>query len=162
PIYLVVLLSFLPPIFILADHWDRLVDSTPDTFIRGLQVHYYYRDAWHEFGRAMNVWVRIASGLVGTLLLLAVAARAAGSVSGERAGQTFDEILASPLTNEEIVSAKWYGSLFGFRRGWVWLGLIYFVGLVSGGVNLLGAILALGAWFCFAAFMASLGLWFSV
>ena len=164
PIYLIVVLSFLPPVMITYENWDHLGETptVPSMQSPERRAYYYYRDPWHQYGREMNIWVRISSGLVGSLLLLAVAARAAGSVSGERARQTFDELLTSPLTNAEIIAAKWYGSIFGLRRAWLWLGLIYFTGLATTGLNFLGAVLTIMAWFCFAAFMASLGLWFSV
>src|SRR5258708_21673825 len=126
------------------------------------QRYYWHSDPWEEDGRAINVWVRPTGALVGSLLLLAVAARAAGSVSGERSRQTLDELLTSPLTNAEIVHAKWWGSLLGLRLGWLWLGSIYFIAMALGGTNFLGAFLAVAAWFCFAAFMARFWLWFSV
>jgi hypothetical protein len=162
PIFLLVLLSFVPPVLITYECWKRLDEMPALQSMQTSGRYFYYSDPWEEYGRGMNIWVRVSSGLVGTLLLVAVAARAAGSVSGERSRQTLDDLLTSPLTNREIVSAKWLGSLFGMRRAWLWLGAIYFVGLVSGGLNLLGVILAILAWFCFAVFMSSMGLWFSV
>ncbi len=59
---------------------------------------------------------------LGTLLLLGVAIRAAGSVSGERARHTLDDLLATPLSNRDIIHGKWLGSIVGMRRGWLWLG----------------------------------------
>jgi ABC-type Na+ efflux pump permease subunit len=102
------------------------------------------------------------SGLGGSLLLLAVAMRAAGSVTSERSRQTLDDLLTTPLTNREIILGKWLGAILGPRRGLLWLGIVYLIGMLTGGLNPFGALLAGAAWLAFAMFFASVGVWCSV
>jgi ABC-type transport system involved in multi-copper enzyme maturation permease subunit len=111
---------------------------------------------------SMNWWVRIVGTAVATLLLLHVAIRAAGSVSGERDRQTLDSLLTTPLEVREILYGKWLGSILGQRWAWIWLAAIYVLAALTGGVNVLALPLVLGTWLVLAAFFAVLGLWFSV
>ena len=119
-------------------------------------------NVWTYYHRAMNAWVCGMSGLVGSLMLLMVTLRAAGSVTGERARHTLDELLTSPLSNREIVVGKWLGAILGVRRGWLWLGTVYFIGLGTGSLNIGSVLLTVAAWFAFAAFFSALGMWFTI
>ncbi len=110
----------------------------------------------------MNGWVRIVGTGVACLTLLAVGVRASSSISGEREKQTFDSLLTCPLDSTGILSAKLLGSIASVRLGWLWLGAIWGLGLVSGGLNLLALPLLLGAWLIHAAVVAMIGLWFSM
>lgn len=117
--------------------------------------------SWEDLTEGMNVFVRVVGTFVACLLLLGVAVRAATCISGERDRQTFDSLLTSPLDSNEILFAKWAGSVLSVRWGWVWLGIIAGLGLITQGLNPLAAPLLLGAWFVYASFLAILGLWFS-
>lgn len=110
---------------------------------------------------AMNAWVRGVGTAVACLMLLGVAVRASGGVSGERERQTFDALLTCPLESRDILAGKWLGSLLAMRWTWLWLGAIWLLGLVSGGLHPLALPLLALAWFAFAAFVAALGLWYS-
>jgi ABC-type transport system involved in multi-copper enzyme maturation permease subunit len=112
--------------------------------------------------RAMNVWVRLVGTAVASLLLLAVAVRAAGSLTGERERQTYDALLTTPLDSDAILWGKWVGSILGMRRGWWWLGAIWTLGLLTGGLHFFALPFLVGAFLVYAAFLASLGSWFSV
>jgi ABC-type transport system involved in multi-copper enzyme maturation permease subunit len=120
--------------------------------------------AWGRdyLGREMNVWVRIVGTAVACLMLLAVAVRSAGSISGERDKQTLDTLLTSPLETKSILYAKWVGSILSVRWAWLWLGFIWLIGLASGGLNPCGLPLVVAAWFVYAGTFAAIGLWFSV
>lgn len=112
--------------------------------------------------RNMN---RVVGGLgtfVGCLMLAGVAVRAAGSVSGERERQTLDGLLSCPLDNGAILRAKWLGSLLCTRKLWWYLGVVWVVGLLTGGLHLVALVWLLAAWLVYAAFLASLGLWCSL
>ncbi len=109
----------------------------------------------------LNEWVRLVGSGVACLLLVAVAVRAAGRVTGERDKQTLDGLLLSPLQSYDILFAKWLGSLLSIRWGFVWLGLIWAVGLASGALHVGGLILTLIAFLVYASTLAGLGLWFS-
>jgi ABC-type transport system involved in multi-copper enzyme maturation permease subunit len=157
-IVLLMLLSFWPPVQITVEHWNTII-SEPEGYFTVRNRHEW--SGWGRYTEEMNAWTRGMTGALGTLLLLAVAVRAAGSVTGERAKQTLDELLASPLENREIIFGKWLGSVLSVRRGWIWLGLVLSIGFISGGVNWLGVSLAVCSWFIYAGFFALLGLWFS-
>jgi hypothetical protein len=98
---------------------------------------------------------------VACLMFLWIAVRAAGSISGERDRQTLDTLLTSPLGSAEILYGKWLGSILSVRWAWVWLGAIWLIGVLTGGLNVVAVPLTLGAWWVFAAFAAVLGLWYS-
>jgi ABC-type transport system involved in multi-copper enzyme maturation permease subunit len=132
-----------------------------------LHVVYYYGRLWpgdpsnHRLTDLINLWVRGASVVLGSLLLLQVAMRAAGSVSGERGRQTLDAVLATPLANREILAAKWLGCILGPRRPWLGLAIVWGIGLAAGAVHPLAPVGFVLAWLVYAAFAASLGLWSS-
>ena len=46
-------------------------------------------------------------------------------------------LLTTPLTTQQILTAKWLGCLWGLRWPAVWLGSIYVIGLVTGGLSIL-------------------------
>jgi ABC-type transport system involved in multi-copper enzyme maturation permease subunit len=118
--------------------------------------------SWVDVPEVMNAWVRFAGAAVACMLLLAVAARACSSISIERDRQTLDALLTSPLTTNNILFAKLLGNVFCVRKGWIWLGLIYGLGLLSGGLHPLAVPLLLGAWFVYATVVSGIGLWFSL
>ncbi|CAN5384183.1 hypothetical protein BH10PLA2_BH10PLA2_23150 [soil metagenome] len=113
-------------------------------------------------GIAMNAWVRQVGIAVACLTILGVAVRAASSVSGEHEQETLDSLLASPLETVDILIAKWMGSLWSVRWGALWLCIVWSVGILLGGLNLIILPWLVVAWVVYAAFFASLGLWFSV
>ena len=117
---------------------------------------------WDGLASGMNVWVRVLGSLVACLLLLGVAARAASSVSNERDRQTLDGLLTSPLEGNAILFGKWLGSILSVRWGWLWLGAIYGLGLLTGGLELGGLLAILIAWFIYAGVVSAIGLWFSI
>lgn len=112
--------------------------------------------------REMNVWVRLAGTVVCCVTLVAVAVRAAGAISGERERQTFDGLLASPLSAGEILFAKWLGSILSVRLAWVWLLAIWGAGVATGGLQPLAVPFLVGLWCVYAAFLAVMGLWYSL
>jgi ABC-type transport system involved in multi-copper enzyme maturation permease subunit len=134
--------SFIPLWLIVDDHLSR---GTSDTVL----------------AEQMNAWVRGVGTGVACLLLLGVAVRAVGGVSGERERQTLDSLLTSPLEGRDILYGKWLGSVLGLRWIWVWLGAIWLLGLITGGLSPLALPFLVGGWFVFAGFTAALGLWYS-
>jgi ABC-type transport system involved in multi-copper enzyme maturation permease subunit len=132
-----VVLSFLPVFFILTE------------------LH-----AWRH--HVINQWVRTVGTGVACLMLLAVAVRAAGSISGERDRQTLDALLTTPMSCWTILQAKWAGSVLSVRWAWLWLAGIWTIGLAGDGLTVVAPILVALAWFIYAAVFAAVGLWFSV
>lgn len=119
----------------------------------------------HMMGRlpeTMNETITYLGTFLGCLMLLGVAIRAAGTIGGERDRQTSDSLLTTPLENEEIVDAKWWGSLLCVRKAGYFLVGMWLVGVFSGGLSPFALPLLVLAWLAYAAFAAGLGLWFSL
>lgn len=132
-------------------------------------IHYWYAFGgsvaagwWTGASELINLWVRLVTALVGSLMLVSVAVRAAGSVTTERARGTLDSLMATPLTGRTVLSAKWWGSIFASRVLLLLLGLVWAVGLATGAVSAWAVPCFLVTWFVQAAFVASLGLYFSM
>jgi ABC-type transport system involved in multi-copper enzyme maturation permease subunit len=118
-------------------------------------------DPWSGFQREVNIWVRLAGTGVASIALVAVAIRAAGSISGEREKQTLDGLLASPLDSGDIFFGKWVGSVLSVRWLWLWVFLIWGLGLALGGLSPAALPLLVFAWLAYAAVFAQVGLFFS-
>jgi ABC-type transport system involved in multi-copper enzyme maturation permease subunit len=146
--------SFVPVGFIV---WDFLSEPQRARMPGGSTY-----SSWQQLAESMNIWVRVLGTMVACLLLLAVAARASSSVSGERDRQTLDALLTTPLDSDSILSAKWLGNILSVRWGWLWLGLIYGLGLATGGLHPVALPLLLVAWIVYAGAVSCIGLWFSV
>jgi len=110
----------------------------------------------------MNFWARIAGTLIASLTILGVGIRASNSISSERDRQTIDGLLTTPLDSSAILGAKFLGSLCSVRLGWVWLGLIYVLALITGGLNVFAFPLVVAAWFVYACAAAVIGMWYSM
>jgi ABC-type transport system involved in multi-copper enzyme maturation permease subunit len=130
--------SFIPPVWMVAQRWN-----------------------WQGFQFDMNIWVRTVGTMVACLTLLGVAVRASSSISGERDRQTLDSLLTTPLDSDDMLYGKWLGSMMSVRWGWIWLGLIWGLSVVTGGLHVLALPLLAVAWAVYAAFLSSLGLYFS-
>jgi len=144
-IILIVLASFLPALSIGYQKLPSLLQGA----------------GWDNLGHDVNIWVRMVGTVVASLILLGVGLRAAGAISGEREKQTLDSLLTSPLMSQEIVMAKWWGSLWSVRWAWVWLCAIWGLGILTGGMEAACLPWLMMAWFVYAGFMASLGLYLS-
>jgi ABC-type transport system involved in multi-copper enzyme maturation permease subunit len=147
---LVVGISFVPFVIIV---WILFLD--PNT------APVNYPQAWDHLGDSVNVWVRSVNTAVSTLMLLGVAVRAAGSFGSERDRDTLTSLMTTTLTTGEIVWGKLFGSLTSVRMFVVWLGVVWAIGLVTGGVSPLAVPLEIAAWAIPAAFLAAFGLYCS-
>jgi ABC-type transport system involved in multi-copper enzyme maturation permease subunit len=114
-----------------------------------------------RLGDAINAWVRQVGIAVACLTILGVAIRAASSISGEREQETFESLVASPVGITQICFAKWLGSLWSMRWGFLWLCLVWMLGILTGGLNFVVLPWLVLCWLVYASFFASLGLWFS-
>ena len=125
-------------------------------------------DLWHTrrgepwLAREINVWVRMAGTFVACLTLLGVAIRASASIGNERDKQTLDSLLTSPMDSGTMLWAKFVGTMLSVRLAWIWLGIIWAMGVLTGGMHIFALPLVLAAWFVYAAFFVILGLWFSM
>jgi hypothetical protein len=66
------------------------------------------------------------------------------------------------LPSNAILFGKFIGSLFSVRIGWLWLGAILGLAVVTGGIHILALPLFLGAWIVYAVGFTLIGLWFSM
>lgn len=117
---------------------------------------------WRDVGEPMSVWLRAMNVLVSVLMLLGVAVRAAGSVSGERDRDTLNSLMTTPLTTGEIIGAKWLGAIFSVRGFAWWLASVWLVALICGGVHPMAVPLHVAAWLAPACCFAAIGLCYSV
>lgn len=142
------------------------------SFVWPLIVYYFSTTTWNGYGYGpnswrwvsenMNGWARAMSCILGCVLLLAIAVRASNSISGERDRQTFDSLLTTPMSSNQILAAKWLGSIASVRWGWLWLGVVFFLCLITGGLHPLALPLVCCSLIVYAAFVSMLGCWFSV
>jgi ABC-type transport system involved in multi-copper enzyme maturation permease subunit len=70
--------------------------------------------------------------------------------------------LITPLSTKEILVGKWLGSVLCARLGWLWLGSLWGLGLVTGVLQPVAAVYMAASWLVYGAFFSSLGLFFSV
>jgi ABC-type transport system involved in multi-copper enzyme maturation permease subunit len=118
--------------------------------------------AWRDFSMFVNGWVRLAGTVVACLLLIATALRGAGSIRGENDRQLLDNLLTTPLTTKKILWGKWWGCMLGLRKGWAWLGLIWLIGMATGGIHLAALPQMVISMAVFMSAYAWIGIWFSV
>ena len=106
--------------------------------------------------------MRLLAGVFGCIALLQTLAAAAGAIAGERDKQTLGELLATPLTNRAIFFAKWLGAIGRSSSTWKVLVGLFCVGLWTRSVHPVAMVAFVVCWLSYAAFLSSLGVWFSV
>jgi ABC-type transport system involved in multi-copper enzyme maturation permease subunit len=114
---------------------------------------------WEQYG---NRAVRLLGTFVACLFLTGTALRAAGCLTGERDRDTLVSLLTTPISNGDIIWAKWWGSVLSGRKLWWYLAIIWIAGVVSGGLHPIALLALVFAWAIYSMFLASLGLWFSL
>ncbi len=114
-----------------------------------------------SLGESLQDTARFGATGVATFMLLLVAINAAGRFSREIERQTLDSLLSLP-DRDGILWSKWRASIV-YPGYLLWgVGAFWVIGLLSGGLNVLALPVVIGAWFCYAACLASLGLFFSL
>ncbi|MBL8795964.1 MAG: hypothetical protein JNM56_18830 [Planctomycetia bacterium] len=132
-----------------------------------LLVAYLAYPEWFAARSVIPDWLETAGRESGPalayLMLLGVAIRAAGSVSGERERGSLDALVLAIENLNSVLFAKLLGSLWSVRRLGLLLLVAWCVGCLLGAVgNGLALVLAVGLWLVYAVFIACVGLWFSV
>ncbi len=99
-----------------------------------------------------NRFLRYLTSGVEFLALLVAAGVAAGTVTLERARETWDSLVATPLSGRDILRAKMMGTAWKARWGAVLLIALWSVGLCSGAVHPAGfgvavVLLGVSTWF---------------
>jgi ABC-type transport system involved in multi-copper enzyme maturation permease subunit len=90
-----------------------------------------------EVNRRLS-WALVPLALLGCLI---VAIRAAGTITGERQRRTLESLLATDLTNGEIVTGKWLGSLLAPFLLWYVLLAWVFLAALTGIIGLVAFLL---------------------
>jgi hypothetical protein len=109
-----------------------------------------------------NRFLSHVSSWVEFVLLLIVAGVAAASVTLERACDTWDSLIATPLDGREILRGKMLGTVWKVRWGVALVVLLWSLGLVSGSLHPIGfgaAVVVLGV---SIGFMTALGTYASL
>jgi ABC-type transport system involved in multi-copper enzyme maturation permease subunit len=165
------LASFVPAIAtccnFLIDRYDApaIADIDAFTLPEDRQIIQAQRNAALALVKALRRdiqdWLKTVGALVTCLTVLIVAVRAASTVSGERERQTLDSVLTTPLNRDSILDSKWWAALLSVRWTWLWLGSMWAMGLVTGGLSLWAVPVLAYAWVVYAMFAANVGIWFS-
>lgn len=103
--------------------------------IRGTwRINSSFAEQWHEFTLAVNGWVRIATGIVGFLILMAACMRGASAIIVEKDRDTWTSLMSTPLSSDDMLWGKFWGCLLSQRRAFAVLLLIWAIGLAVGAV----------------------------
>lgn len=109
-----------------------------------------------------NLWLRFCLPPVAVIGMLGLALRGAGAIASERDRQTLDSLLTSDLSTSEILSGKLRGCFWGMRSVGLVLAIMLGLGVLTGGLFPLFAVLLVLALAGHAAFAACLGLYCSL
>jgi ABC-type transport system involved in multi-copper enzyme maturation permease subunit len=157
---LFVLAVLFPVIYDASQTGDPLVDLYYYFFLAPYSGGFW---SWRvrNLAAASNDWLCVASVVIGSLMLLQVGVRAAGSMTGERSRGTLDALLTSSISPRSILFAKWFGSVAAPRRTARLLAALWLMILLVGGVYARDLAAWVGCWLVYAGFMAWLGLYAS-
>jgi ABC-type transport system involved in multi-copper enzyme maturation permease subunit len=106
-------------------------------------------------------FTRLGMCVLGNLMLLTVALSAASRFSREIEHQTLDTLLTIPERGK-ILTTKWIASIAYPRSFGYLLVVMLLINTFCGNRDLLALLLIAAAWFVYAAFLASLGVWLSL
>jgi ABC-type transport system involved in multi-copper enzyme maturation permease subunit len=112
--------------------------------------------------RGLNLFVAVMTVLLGLWLLLGVSFRAAGSVSREREGRTWDSLLLLPVQRTTLLWSKGLGSVLRMRVPMFGLLIAWLLGAVTGALNPVGLAALVVAFAAHLAFLVGVGLWLSL
>jgi hypothetical protein len=109
-----------------------------------------------------NEFLRIVTSWVEFFTLLIAAGIAAEGVTAERARETWDGLIATPLDRRAILQAKMIGAAWRVRWGLFLLGVLWSVGLLAGALHPAGFAAALVLLGVATWFMVALGTFMSL
>jgi ABC-type transport system involved in multi-copper enzyme maturation permease subunit len=110
----------------------------------------------------LEIYVIGVGTTVACVGLLAVAVRAASSVTAERERQTWDVLMSTPIDPWEVVRGKVAGSLYAMRGIVLLLVILWILGMLGGAVYPLMVPVVAGELAIFGGFAAVVGLLFSL
>jgi hypothetical protein len=107
-------------------------------------------------------FVNIVGSCILCLLLVRVVVQAALTFSRERDQQTLDSLLTCPVSNSSIIVAKWLGCMLSVRKLWLWLGVVWAIGVYMAGVSIVSYVVLIAFWAIYAGVCTLFGQWFSL
>ena len=132
-------------------------------------VVHSFRAVWSVGYRASSAYTLelhdelcVISPLYLAIWMMAAAGAAASSAAFEREQDTWDSLIATPLSGWQIVRGKSVGALWSLRGFGALLGVFWFVGLAAGAIHPLGLLLALIVVAVLTWFVIALGMHFSL
>lgn len=126
-----------------------------------LMAAVHYRPG--DLADVMNyLFVRGLGTMVLCGVLVMIASNTAACIGRERRKQTLDDLLLTDLTAGEILGQKWWGSILVIRPALIWVGAHWVIAVLLGGLNPLAIPLMALEWSAYAAFAASLGVYWAV
>jgi ABC-type transport system involved in multi-copper enzyme maturation permease subunit len=137
------------------DFDEKVVHSFSSVWQHGYTAH-------SEEPIPLNKALYAISPLYIGLWLLAVAGASASGVTVERERDTWDSLIATPLTGWEIIRGKAVGAIWGLRGFGGLLSLFWLVGLAAGAVHPVGLLLALLVVSLLTWFVVALGTYASL
>jgi len=130
--------------------------------LREIRGRGFYPSVFSKHHRELNLYLRFATSLTFAAWVAGTAVVASGGFTGERETDTWESLLATPLTPAEIVRGKMVGAVWSTRRAGVFWLILVALGLGLGAVHPLGAaaaglIAGVNVWFA-----SALGTFFSL
>jgi hypothetical protein len=110
----------------------------------------------------VNYVPRVLALVLASIGCLGVGIKAAGCISRERDAQTLAGLMTLPVESEEILRAKWLGSLLQWRGCAYGVLACVFCGVGLWALHPWAGLLLLVAYAVHASFLASLGVWLSL
>jgi hypothetical protein len=102
------------------------------------------------------------TGLLGSGMLLLLAARSAGLVTSEKERDCWLSLLATPLTGREIMAGKMWGNLYGIRWPLLVLAAAWALGLLLEPGFIVAVVAMAGTFLLLAWYVTNLGLCYSL
>lgn len=156
--------SFLS--LILTRGLSRIVWIAVCTLIVGLVLFIVTVDSacstwWRWNWNRVTLWdelLRVFLTLYAALIWFAASIRAAYSINVERERQTLDVLLSTPLTERDIIGAKWIGSLLYARWLIGVLLIVWFLVMCGGLLHPIGLLASVATFAIYLGFFTSVGL----
>jgi len=159
--FVILILTFIVPIILVISNFGVFLPGLSDLFdldrdIRTIQQRI------QSFQYGMNAWLRIGTGVLSALGLLAAVVRASGAISTERDRDTWISLIAAPFTAREMLIGKWLGCLYGQRKMALVLVLMWGLCLVVGAVEPFMMFIVALYYLVFLSAFTWIGLFFSL
>lgn len=107
-------------------------------------------------------YANIAGCIILCALLIRVVVQAALVFSRERDQQTMDSLLTCPVSSPSIIGAKWLGCMLSVRKLWLWLAVVWTIGVSMGGASIVSYAVLLAFWVVYAGVSTLFGQWCSL